>query len=125
MELISYPAGNIAENYTIPDSVVASIGDYVVASIGRYAFQDCSKLKSITIGSGVTSIGSRAFQGCTLLTKFNFLGQAPTVGTEPFANVALSAKALVTEHNLKSFGNPPPPVKAGANWYGLIVALMP
>ena len=48
---------------TIPPSVNTGGKTYSVTSIGGFAFENCSGLTSITIGSGVTSIGGYAFYG--------------------------------------------------------------
>ena len=40
-----------------------------MTSIGDYAFQNCTGLTSVTIGSGVTSIGERAFVCCSNLAN--------------------------------------------------------
>ncbi len=45
---------------TIPDTV---------KTIGPSAFYECSSIKSVIIGSGVTSIEDRAFYGCTSLNE--------------------------------------------------------
>ncbi len=37
--------------------------------IYKYAFEDCSSLTSVTIGSGVTEIGAYAFSGCNSLEE--------------------------------------------------------
>jgi hypothetical protein len=44
------------------------------------AFQDCSKLASVTIGSGVTSIGRNAFEGCNSLISVTFQGTIDSSG---------------------------------------------
>ncbi len=43
-----------------------------VESIGEDAFQNCSRLASVTMGEGVTSIGEGAFYGCGNLTSVTF-----------------------------------------------------
>ena len=56
-ELIQYPAGKVATEYTIPEGVT---------SIGSFAFNECTSLSSITIPESVTSIGNQAFYGAKL-----------------------------------------------------------
>jgi len=51
------------------DVVIPSVlGGYPVVAIGTSAFQDCTKLTSITIPASVTNIGAGAFRGCSSLT---------------------------------------------------------
>jgi hypothetical protein len=56
--LVKYPEGK-AGNYIIPSTVT---------SISNYAFNNSTRLTSVTIPSSVTSIGFSAFSGCTGLT---------------------------------------------------------
>ena len=43
-----------------------------VTRVGDYAFSGCSKLINITIPSGVTSIGTYAFRSCSSLNEVNY-----------------------------------------------------
>ncbi len=45
-----------------------------VTSIGNSAFRGCSGLTSVTIPSGVTSIGSYAFRDCSGLKNITYTG---------------------------------------------------
>jgi len=59
-----------------------------VTSISASAFQGCSGLTSVTIGSGVTSIGARAFYGCSSLTSIvSNVTTAPTITSDTFYDV--------------------------------------
>ena len=59
-EIMTYPAGKTAINYTIPDGV---------ETICINAFSYCSLLENITIPDSVKSIGWEAFSGCSGLTS--------------------------------------------------------
>ncbi len=61
--LVSGAAPTSLENVTVKG------GD-----ISANAFEDCSSLKTVTIGNEVTSIGSMAFSGCSALTDIHFKG---------------------------------------------------
>ena len=50
-----------------------------MTSIGGSAFEGCSGLTSVTIGSSVTSIGSGAFDRCSGLTELVSLASIPPV----------------------------------------------
>lgn len=41
-------------------------------SIGKYAFNNCKKLKSLTVSESVKSIGTKAFYNCESLMEINF-----------------------------------------------------
>ena len=75
-ELITYPSGRTATNYTVPNGVriihreassrntaltSLAIPD-TVTTIGMQSFPNCSNLENLTLGNGVTSIEAFAFQ---------------------------------------------------------------
>ena len=77
---IETPYGNYFEqNYyhgafegcTKLTSVVIGSG---LANIERETFRGCSAMKSVTVGKGVRSVGDYAFYGCSSLTDIRFLG---------------------------------------------------
>ena len=55
-----------------------------VTSIGSSAFENCSKLTSITIGNSVTSIGERAFLNCSSLTSITLPNSVTSIGSSAF-----------------------------------------
>jgi hypothetical protein len=44
------------------------------------AFESCTRLTNVTVGSGVTSIGAQTFADCNRLTGVYFEGEPPEVG---------------------------------------------
>ena len=74
-ELIKYPSSKTDNTYEIPDNVT---------SIGAYAFQDCSRLTSVTIPNSVTSIGYGAFLGCSSLTSVTIPNSVTSIGSYAF-----------------------------------------
>jgi hypothetical protein len=81
--LISYPAGNTANSFSIPNSVTSIMDGafadcdnltsvtipYGVTSIRYITFAWCDNLVSVTIPNSVTGIGQAAFADCTSLTS--------------------------------------------------------
>ena len=55
-----------------------------VTKIGYYAFNECKKLKTITIPDSVTEIGSHAFYYCTSLTSVTIENGVTEIGNNAF-----------------------------------------
>ena len=93
-ELIKYPAGNGATEFTIPDRVTA---------IGQGAFKNCTSLRSIFIPSTVQRIGDNAFENCNIvkatmpanaiayMPTLRILESAKVIGNKPIPKGAFSS----------------------------------
>ncbi len=90
---IASSAAEFISNYK-SECINLFIADDVVMSIDNNAFEDCTALKTVTIGSGVTSIGYSAFEGCTALETVTIGNGVTSVGYEAFEYC--SALATVT-----------------------------
>ena len=76
---------------TIPENL-----DLVgVRGIGDKAFDNCSRLRHVTIPESVTAIGVSSFSNCNNLACFEFRGDAPFLGRTAFEGVAPNCIALV------------------------------
>ena len=73
--LISYPAGNTATSYEIPETVT---------TISPYAFNNCNTLTNVVIPNGVTTIGEYAFNGCTALKSIDIPDSVTTIAIYAF-----------------------------------------
>jgi len=67
--LIKYPEKKTADSFTMPNSV---------NNIEGYAFNGCTNLTSVIIGTSVTSIGIHAFSECSSLTSVTFQSSIPS-----------------------------------------------
>jgi hypothetical protein len=74
--LVNYPGGKTGA-FTILDSV---------RYIGDYSFYTCSKLTSVTIGSGVFGINQWAFANCKGLTSITIPTNVQAIGVQAFYN---------------------------------------
>lgn len=73
---------SLTEISDIPDTCTGIYGDY-----NNEVFRNCSSLKEIRIGSGITKIGVWAFAGCTSMKSFYIKATTPpTMGDNCFTN---------------------------------------
>ena len=84
-----------AESFTIP----AEVEGVPVTEIRPKAFENCSSLKSITIGENVTKIGTWAFSGCTGLTSIDIPEKVEVIGNLAFDKCTSLEAINVSENN--------------------------
>lgn len=65
-------------------TVPSTVGGQTVKALGNAAFEDCWKLRSVTLPDTVTSIGVRAFYDCRSLTSVNLGKNVSEIGREAF-----------------------------------------
>ena len=75
-ELVCYPCGRKAENYSVPSGVI---------SIGERAFSYCSSLTSVDFPEGLEVIGGGAFEFCSSLTSVDFPESLEVIGSGAFS----------------------------------------
>lgn len=69
----------------IPPTVTINDVSYKVTEIKAKAFQNFTKISSVTIGKNVTKIGNQSFSGCKKLKTLIFKGKkVPTFVSKPF-----------------------------------------
>ena len=71
---------NYRGSVDIPSSVTYNGIKYKVTSIGQYAFNNCSRLTSVTIPNSVTSIGEEAFYDCRRLKAVTIGNSVTSIG---------------------------------------------
>lgn len=88
------PAKKTLTSVSVPATVKINGYTFNVTAIGDKAFNDCTKLKKVTIGSKVTAIGKQAFNGCKALTSITVNSKVlKTVGASALKGI--SAKAVI------------------------------
>ena len=70
------------ESIVIPNSVV-ELATHSVMGTGHH-FEDCTSLKSVTIGSGIKHLSSNVFRGCTALTDITIPNNVQSMGGGTF-----------------------------------------
>lgn len=85
---------NLLQVHLFPATVKINGYTFNVTAIGDKAFNGCTKLKKVTIGSKVTTIGKQAFNGCKALTSITVNSKVlKTVGASALKGI--SAKAVI------------------------------
>lgn len=79
-----YPNSSYPDNFRIPNRLLG----YRVTEIGNGAFEDLTRLNSVTFPNSVYLIGEEAFAGCTNLASFNVPYDLTYIGTDAFAETA-------------------------------------
>lgn len=80
---------------TIPSSVTV---------VGKAAFKNCTKLKTVKIGSNVSQIKDEAFAGCPSLTKVTIPARVTKIGKKAFYNCKKLKTVTIKTQKLKSVG---------------------
>ena len=89
---------------TVPDSVILEGETYQVTSIAKKGFYSHYTLKSVTIGSNVTTIGESAFQDCEKLKKITIQSKnLQSIGKNAFRGIAKNAVIEVPKGKLKEY----------------------
>lgn len=93
--LIAYPAGNLQNEYIIPESITV---------IGNDAFSSCTNLSAIKIPNSITRIGSCAFMDCNSLTEIIIPDGISSINYMTFAGCSNLINVTIPA-SVVSFGN--------------------
>ena len=74
-----------------------------VQEIGASAFESCSKLTTLNLGSDLATVGKAAFGNCSNVTKLTFPDAITAIGDEAFYNCS-SVTEVTVGKSLKSIG---------------------
>ncbi len=74
----------------IPEKVKIKGQVFTVTCINAFVFEDCSNLKSVTIGHSITEIGRYAFKGCSL-DELRIGRNVKQIGLEAFNGLSSGA----------------------------------
>ena len=78
--------------------------DGPVTEIGSRAFDECSRLETITLPSGVTSIGDSAFSGCNSLASISIPSGVTSIGDSAFSGCS-SLETISIPSGVTSIGD--------------------
>ncbi len=77
--------------------------DYIVSKIADDAFSGCTKLKKVTLGTGVIEIGKRSFKNCKSLTSVRLPIWLFVIGDEAFAGCSKLSALQVQGSNITTY----------------------
>lgn len=75
-----------------------------LTSIGNGAFQGCSLLTTVKLGSGLTSINDGVFDGCISLSSITLPNTVTSIGANSF-NGCVSLTSITLPNNITSIGD--------------------
>lgn len=78
------PASSAGENLRLANTLTINNTKYKVTQIAPYAFKNNKKIKTLTIGNGITTLGKGAFEGCTNLKSVKFGTGLSVIGARAF-----------------------------------------
>ena len=79
--------------------VPARLGGYPVTKIDSYAFNDCTKITTISLPEGLREIQVYAFENCSNLISVNIPASVTTIDIEAFSNCTRLAGIWVDKAN--------------------------
>lgn len=85
--------GAFYENKTITSIKIPSS----VTFIGNFAFEGCTKLKTVTLSSGLKSIGTNAFNGCAALVSIKLPDSVTSLGSDAFHGCSSLKEAVLSK----------------------------
>lgn len=97
-------AENSVENLKIAGTLTINDTKYQVTEIAPYAFKNNKKIKTVTIGNGITTIGKGAFEGCTKLETVKFGVGLSVIGDRAFYGCT-SLQKVKTTRSLTTIGS--------------------
>ena len=86
-----------------------------ITAISAKAFDNCTRLTSLTIPDSVTSIGDYAFRGCSGLTSIIISDSVTSIGREAFAYCSGLTSVIWNATNCASTGSSSYPIFSGCS----------
>ncbi len=80
---------------SIPATVSYSDQTYSVGKVGDCAFQSCTDLESVILGSNVEYVNYKSFDGCTNLSSINLNDQIKSFGTCAFLDCTSLTSVII------------------------------
>ena len=98
------PAKKAGSNLSVAGTITVNGFKYQVSEIAPYAFKNNKKIKTVTIGKGITKIGKGAFYGCTKLKTVKGCQTLKEIGSLAFYKCT-SLEQMASSKPLETIGS--------------------
>ena len=98
------PAKSVSSNLSVAGTITVNGFKYQVSEIAPYAFKNNKKIKTVTIGKGITKIGKGAFYGCTKLKTVKGCQTLKEIGSLAFCKCT-SLEKMASSKPLETIGS--------------------
>lgn len=98
------PAKKSGSNLSVAGTITVNGFKYQVSEIAPYAFKNNKKIKTVTIGKGITKIGKGAFYGCTKLKTVKGCQTLKEIGSLAFYKCT-SLEKMASSKPLETIGS--------------------
>lgn len=98
------PAKKAGSNLSVAGTITVNGFKYQVSEIAPYAFKNNKKIKTVTIGKGITKIGKGAFYGCTKLKTVKGCQTLKEIGSLAFYKCT-SLEKMASSKPLETIGS--------------------
>ena len=98
------PAKSASSKLSVTGTIIVNGFKYQVSEIAPYAFKNNKKIKTVTIGKGITKIGKGAFYGCTKLKTVKGCQTLKEIGSLAFYKCT-SLEKMASSKPLETIGS--------------------
>ena len=98
------PAKKAGSNLSVAGTITVNGFKYQVSEIAPYAFKNNKKIRTVTIGKGITKIGKGAFYGCTKLKTVKGCQTLKEIGSLAFYKCT-SLEKMASSKPLETIGS--------------------
>ena len=97
-------AKSVSSNLSVAGTITVNGFKYQVSEIAPYAFKNNKKIRTVTIGKGITKIGKGAFYGCTKLKTVKGCQTLKEIGSLAFYKCT-SLEKMASSKPLETIGS--------------------
>lgn len=99
---VNSPRNKNITNAKIPDTVTIAGVKFRITIISKNAFQNCGKLKTVTLGNNVSTLGENCFASCKMLTSVTIGTNLNKINKNAFKGDSKLTKIIIKSKKLKT-----------------------